>query len=94
MYRNDPKFSDRYVLANSADPDQTAHTGAVWSGSSLFAIPFAFFDEIPLRFGLCVYILDRLQQSFLVSENLGTSQYSSSSLQRHIWGPKNRQCFN
>ena len=23
-YRNDPKFSDRYVWANSADPDQTA----------------------------------------------------------------------
>ena len=23
-YRNDPKFSDRYVWANSADPDQTS----------------------------------------------------------------------
>ena len=23
-YRNDPKFSDRYALANSIDPDQTA----------------------------------------------------------------------
>ena len=22
MYRNDPKFSDRYTWANSADPDQ------------------------------------------------------------------------
>ena len=28
-YRNDPKFSDRKVLANSADPDQTAPRGAV-----------------------------------------------------------------
>ena len=28
-YRNDPKFSDRYAWANSADPDQTAPTGAV-----------------------------------------------------------------
>ena len=28
-YRNDPKFSDRYVWANSADPDQTASRGAV-----------------------------------------------------------------
>ena len=27
--RNDPKFSDRYVLANSADPDQTAPRGAI-----------------------------------------------------------------
>ena len=36
-YRNDPKFSDRYAWANSADPDQTA----VWSGSTLFAIPSA-----------------------------------------------------
>ena len=28
-YRNDPKFSDRQVYANSADPDQTAPRGAV-----------------------------------------------------------------
>ena len=32
-YRNDPKFSDRQVYANSADPDQTAPRGAVWPGS-------------------------------------------------------------
>ena len=40
-YCNDPKFSDRKVWANSADPDQTAPIGAFWSVSSLFAIPFA-----------------------------------------------------
>ena len=28
-YRKDPKFSDRYVKANSADPEQTAPRGAV-----------------------------------------------------------------
>ena len=28
-YHNDPKFSDRYAWANSADPDQTASRGAV-----------------------------------------------------------------
>ena len=28
-YRNDPKFSDRYAWANSADPDHTAPRGAV-----------------------------------------------------------------
>ena len=27
--------------ANSADPDQTAPEGAVWSGSTLFAIPLS-----------------------------------------------------
>ena len=47
-YRNVPKFSDRQVWANSADPDQTAPLqtapwGAVWSGSTLFAIPSASF---------------------------------------------------
>ena len=26
-YLNDPKFSDRWVWANSADPDQTAPRG-------------------------------------------------------------------
>ena len=35
-YRNDYKFSDGQVLANSADPDQTAHTGAVGSGFTLY----------------------------------------------------------
>ena len=39
-YRNDPKFSDRQVWANSADPDPTA---------TLFAIPFASFGCIILR---------------------------------------------
>ena len=29
IYRNDPKFSDKQVWANSADPDQTAPRGAV-----------------------------------------------------------------
>ena len=29
LYRNGPKFSDRYAWANSADPDQTALRGAV-----------------------------------------------------------------
>ena len=33
-YRNEPKFLDRQVWANSA-------------GSSLFVIPFASFDKIP-----------------------------------------------
>ena len=28
-YRNDPKFSDRYAWANSADPYQTAPIGTV-----------------------------------------------------------------
>ena len=27
------------LFATSADPDQTAPEGAVWSGSTLFAIP-------------------------------------------------------
>ena len=44
LTRNDPKFSDRYAWANSADPDQTA-LGAVWSGSTMFAIPFASFGR-------------------------------------------------
>ena len=43
-YRNDLKFSDRQVLVNSADPDQTA----VWSASSLFAILSASFGPITL----------------------------------------------
>ena len=33
------KVSDKMAYANSADPDQTAPKGAVWSESTLFAIP-------------------------------------------------------
>ena len=47
-YRYAPKFLDRQVWANSVDPDQTAHRGAVWSGSTLFAIPSASFVAITL----------------------------------------------
>ena len=33
------KASDKMAYANSVDPDQTAPEGAVWSVSTLFAIP-------------------------------------------------------
>ena len=33
------KVSNKMAYANSTDPDQTAPEGAVWSGSTLFAIP-------------------------------------------------------
>ena len=33
------KASDKMTYANSVDPDQTAPEGAVWSWSTLFAIP-------------------------------------------------------
>ena len=35
------KISRKSVWANSADQDQTAPEGAVWSGSTLFAIQSA-----------------------------------------------------
>ena len=35
------KVSDKMTYANSADPDQTAPERAVWSGSTLFAIPLS-----------------------------------------------------
>ena len=38
----------RLLLEDSADPDQTAPRGAVWSGSTLFAIPSASFGLIIL----------------------------------------------
>ena len=63
-YRNVPKFSDRQVWANSADPDQTAPRGAVWSGSTLFAIPSASFGCVTLRKSHIVQVLGWLQQIF------------------------------
>ena len=34
--------------ANSVDPDQTAPAGAVWLGSSLFALLPAIFNVLPV----------------------------------------------
>ena len=49
QYRHGPNFLDKQVWANSADPDQTAPTAVVWSGSTLLAIPSASFGCIALR---------------------------------------------
>ena len=39
-YRNDPKFSDRQVWANSADRDQTAPLGAEQSDPGIHCLLF------------------------------------------------------
>ena len=49
--------------------------GAVWSGSTLFAIPSASFECITLRWSHFVQILGWLQQMFRVSKFLGFLQY-------------------
>ena len=70
-YCNDPKFSDRHAWANSADPPR----GAVWSGSTLFAILSASFGLIILWQSHIGQILEWLQQIFGVSEYLGNLRY-------------------
>ena len=35
------RVPNNMAYANNADPDQTASEGAVWSGSTLFAIPLS-----------------------------------------------------
>ena len=42
------------------------------------------FNKIPLRFGLFVLTLGRLQQKILASQNLGTLRYVSNHLQECI----------
>ena len=44
-FRTD-RSGHRHVWANSVDPHQTAPTGPVWSGSTLFAIPSESFGPI------------------------------------------------
>ena len=63
-YHNVPKFWGGQIWANSADPDQTAPRGAVWSGSTLFAIPSASFGCITLRKRHLIQLLGWLQQIF------------------------------
>ena len=38
-------MADKMAFANSADPDQTAPEGAVWSGSTLFAFFTKYFKK-------------------------------------------------
>ena len=72
IYRNDPKFLDRYAWANSADLGQTApRGGAVWSGSTQFAVSSASFELITLWYSLIVQMLEWLQQIVWVSKYLG-----------------------
>ena len=61
QYCNDPKFSDRYVWANSADPDQSDQ-------GLQFATPFACIWPLCLNFR-------RITAKFLVSEILRTLRY-------------------
>ena len=56
---------DRSVIANSVDPDQTEGAVAVWSGSTLIAIPSASF-----RKKLTTQILGPLKQLFFMSKFL------------------------
>ena len=46
FYRNDPKYLDKQVLANSVDPDHTTLEEAVWLGSTLFAIQSVSFGQV------------------------------------------------
>ena len=78
MYHNDLKFSDRLVCANSADPDQTAPRGAVWSGSLLFATPFL--TKYAMVWPLCL----NFRRSFLASENLGHLWYVRENQNRKV----------
>ena len=73
IYRNDPKFTDRQAGANSVDPDQTAPLGAVWSGSTLFAILSTSFGHITL----CGSNFRMIKTIFGVSEFLGFLRYLS-----------------
>ena len=78
-YRNFPKFSDRQIWENSAEPDQT-----VWSGSTLFAYPSASFGCITLRKSHLVQLLGWLQQIFCMPKYLGNLQYVVS-IQVIMW---------
>ena len=62
-------------LRNIVDSNQTAPRVAVWSGSTLFAIPSASFGHIFLWKIQISQILGLLQYIYRVSEYLGVLQY-------------------
>ena len=69
-YRTNSMYWDRQVSANSADQDQTASEEAVWSGSTLFAIPSASFGCINTMLHQTFLFLGQLWQLFELSQIL------------------------
>ena len=67
-YRTNSMYWDRQVSANSADQDQTASEEAVWSGSTLFAIPSSSFGCINAMLHQTFLFLGQLWQLFKVSQ--------------------------
>ena len=80
-YHNVPKFLDRQILANSADPDQTAPRGAVWSGSTLFAIPSAY--------SLCIFSKEKPSCSTF---RVNTINFRVSKILGGLWYLLNWKC--
>ena len=76
VYCNNPKFSDRYAWANSADLDQTAPSKQ--SDQGLHCLPFRLQCSDSLIYGRAkVQILEWLQQIFWVYEYLENLRYMS-----------------
>ena len=67
------------TYANSADPDQTAPEGAVWSGSTLFAIPLSILRNSCIKSKIKARIVWNK-----VFEILGHLPYFEISLPQHI----------
>ena len=74
VYRN-----KHLPLMDSTSSKQVSR-GAVWSGSTLFAIPSASFGLISLWQSHIVQILEWLQQIFWVYEYLGSLRYAATML--------------
>ena len=84
-YRYFPKFSDGQVWANRADPDQTAPRGAVWSWSTLFAIPSASFGCITLG---AWWLSGRVLDSGARGRGFETYRRRVVSLSKTLYSPK------
>ena len=67
-YRNVPKFSDRQVWANSADPDQTAPRSSLIKVYSL-QVPLHFSDALKEKSSCSTFMV--ITANFRVSEILG-----------------------
>ena len=70
------KSTDR--MADSADPDQTASIGAVWSGSTLFAQTYLSEFSIVYLCFLCIFFffffLENMKQIVRFQDNYSTAQ--------------------
>ena len=72
-------------MANSEDPDQTAPSGAVWSGSAMFAYAILAADLVYEILGHLLYVSELLYIYFVCFVSYSVKINPFELIQKLIW---------